>query len=524
MQPFLKVAFMSTFILTSGFLLPLDGQVVGRQPFFPGESGYEATDRPASNSAVDFLVRGDTLWVAGGKGLSWTTDRGATWKNFTNVAPFGEESIAALDAHGAVFWASLAGSIKVGDEYLPVGKGLAFSTDNGGTWQRIDQPMEPGDMKVYQLQYGDNKIDALAVTVDVNNITYDLAVTSDAVWIASFAGGLRKSTDMGATWQPVILPPDHLDSIAPEDTLDFDLSPVNRPDLGLTGNLNHRVFSVMAESDSVIWVGTAGGINLTTDGGISWRKFNATNQDYPISGNFVVAIAENVVNGRKHIWAATVNALDLNEFRAVSVSSDGGASWLVGLRGVFAHGFGVRGERVYTGTDDGLYCSQDGGRSWSGNDRFVDPSNRQRITNPNTYAVAFQAGDLWAATEDGLVRSTPPPDGCYATDWTVFRAAQPSTSLSDVYAYPNPFAPDDEVCRIHYRVEQGSSVTVQFYGFGMTPVRTLVRNAPRNSGREYDEIWDGRDDSGQQVANGVYFYRVQVGENDPAWGKVIVLQ
>ncbi|NOY06483.1 MAG: hypothetical protein GXO82_07620, partial [Chlorobi bacterium] len=367
MQQFLKVAFVSMVIFMSGFLRPLEGQVAQRQPFFPGEAGYEVSDRPASNSAVDFLVRGDTLWVAGSKGLSWTTDRGVTWKNFTNVVPFGEESIAALDAHGPVFWASLAGSVKIGDDYLPVGKGLAFSTDNGGTWQRIDQPMEPEDMKVYQIQYGDNTIDALAVTVDVNNITYDLAVTSDAVWIASFAGGLRKSTDMGTTWIPVVLPPDHLDSIAPEDTLDFDLSPVNRPDLGLTGNLNHRVFSILAESDSVIWVGTAGGINLTTDGGVSWRKFNATNQRYSVSGNFVVAIAKNVVNGTKHIWAATVNALDLNEFRAVSVTSDGGESWLVGLRGVFAHGFGVRGERVYVGTDAGLYCSQDGGRSWTGN-------------------------------------------------------------------------------------------------------------------------------------------------------------
>ena len=30
-------------------------------------SSTEQSDRPLSNSAVDLLVRGDTLWVAGGK-------------------------------------------------------------------------------------------------------------------------------------------------------------------------------------------------------------------------------------------------------------------------------------------------------------------------------------------------------------------------------------------------------------------------------------------------------------------------
>ncbi len=110
---------------------------------------------------------------------------------------------------------------------------------------------------------------------------------------------------MGATWERVVLPPDNLDSIAPTDTLNFTLQPV----AGAFGDeswLNHRVFSVLGVGDSTLYVGTAGGINKSTDNGISWQKFSHTNQTNPISGNFVVGLGYNEVDNS--IWAATWKA------------------------------------------------------------------------------------------------------------------------------------------------------------------------------------------------------------------------
>ena len=69
--------------------------------------------------------------------------------------------------------------------------------------------------------YGINRLRALPVTVAEQNLTYDFAFTPGAVWITSWAGGLRRSTDMGQTWQRMVLPPDDMDSINPDDTLDF---------------------------------------------------------------------------------------------------------------------------------------------------------------------------------------------------------------------------------------------------------------------------------------------------------------
>lgn len=498
-------------------LLPLCAQPV---PGFRLEKNAVDPDRKMlSNTAIELMTRRDTLLLGGAKGLDLSPDRGRTWRHIGQEAPFEMEDVAAVDWYGSTLWCSLAGS----ENSLPVGRGLAVSVDNGATWKRVDQPMEAQDQSVLTLAYGNNAIKMLAVTTPINNITYDLAVTSRAVWIASFAGGLRKSIDGGKTFTPVILPPDFLDSISPADTLAFDLSPVDRPDLGLRGNLNHRVFSVHAENDSVIWVGTAGGINRSSDGGVSWRRFSATNQSRPISGNFVVALGSNTVAGRKMVWASTINALDAREFRAISFTSDEGNNWSTALRGEFTHNFGFRDSIAYAVSNEGVWRSDDGGRSWLQFNRFVDPTQRQQATSAACYAAASMGDSIWVAG-DGLFLTVDNATRFFGSSWSVYRAFQPVGASGKVYAYPNPFSPADDVCRVHYRTDANGSVSIRIYDFAMMPVRTLLRNAARPPDSEQDEIWNGRDDGYRRVANGLYYIEVTVGSAEPRWGKVVVLQ
>jgi hypothetical protein len=58
----------------------------------------------------------------------------------------------------------------------------------------------------------------------------------------------------------------------------------------------------------------------------------------------------------------------------------------------------------------------------------------------------------------------------------------------------------------------------------MQPVKTLLRDAMRRTSAEHDETWDGRDDFNRRVANGVYFYKIEIGDSSPQWGKILVLQ
>jgi len=71
--------------------------------------------------------------------------------------------------------------------------------------------------------------------------------------------------------------------------------------------------------------------------------------------------------------------------------------------------------------------------------------------------------------------------------------------------FPNPFNP---TTRIAYWVPEGGKRDVQLliYDVSGARVRTLVNESKR--GGRYEVQWNGRDDAGNQVASGVYFYRL----------------
>jgi hypothetical protein len=475
-------------------------------------------------------VNGSTIWLGSGKGLSRSTDGGATWTHYYGSAEFGTEDVSAIAARGNEVWVATAHTVVKDGSSLPEGSGLHYSADGGQTWQSFPQPLDKNNIDT--LYYNAfSTIRALGITTAINNITYDIAITDSAVWITSFAGEARKSTDKGKTWQRVILPPDSRDSISPKDTLVFDLSPTSGA-VGLVGSLNHRAFSVIAEDNNTIWIGSAGGINKSTDGGRSWRKFTHQNQSSPISGNFIVGMAKQTIGALTIIWAGSVNASDANEKRGVSYTTDGGATWKTGLLGEFVHNIGINGSTVYAVTDDGIFRSADLGQSWSATGTIYDQNSKQRITSSKFYCAAALGTTAWFGGNDGTARTVDDGSLPFGSSWTILRAAQPLASKTDTYAYPNPFSPDDEVVRIHYStstsaatISSGSiGATIRIFDFGMHLVRTLIQNAPRTTSREMDEIWNGRDDSQHQVANGVYFYQVIIGNDDPVWGKILVIQ
>ncbi len=477
---------------------------------------------PLSNSVTDIVVSGSTIWLGTGKGLSRSTDNGTTWRNYYNTPEFGQEDISAIAVHNNEVWVATAHSKEVDGNSLPEGSGLRYSIDGGETWTSLLQPRDT--INIVTLLYGKNRLQQLGVTTNVNNITYDIAVTDSAVWITSYAGMARKSTDKGNTWEVVILPSDRLDHISPTDSLTFDVSPVGG-NLGLENNLNHRAFSVYAENWSTIWIGTAGGINKTTDGGSSWVKFNHLNQSSPISGNFTVALRSQTFTGHKIIWAGTVNAEGSDEKRGVSFSQDSGQTWKTALLGEFCHNIGFKDSVAYIVTDNGIFRSSDVGQTWMQSGTIYDKITRQRIGSHKFYSVDASGDNVWFGGNDGVVSALDNNSNPFGFTWNVLHASQPLSSTRTTYAYPNPFSPDDEVVRLHYSTNnRPATVTIRIFDFGMNLVRTLISNAIRAGTPEFDEIWNGKDDNNRQVVNGPYFYQVVIGSSEPIWGKILVLQ
>lgn len=477
---------------------------------------------PTSNTITDIITIGDTVFIGTSRGVSLSTNRGDYWTNFHGIPEFGTDNVSAIGYYNGVLWAATARTVEENNQRLPQGTGLKYTTDLGSTWNSVPQPLD--EQTDTTVPYGINVLRALPVTVAIQNLAYDIAFTPGTIWIATFAGGLRKSTDMGQSWKRVVLPPDNLNSIMPTDELDFCLSPVPG-NFCSAGNLNYRVFSIIATDDSTLYVGTANGINKTTNSNDefpTWVKFNHQNQDEPISGNFITALGYNpTVNT---LWASSWKAEDQDEYYGVSYSSNGGESWKTTLHDERPHNFGFKGNQTITVTGNGAFRTNDNGYTWITPGVIYDPILKLSLNTSVFYSASAQGQDVWLGSNDGLVRLR--ETGFWQGAWKLFIASSPLSAEDDTYCYPNPFSPRLGQLKIKYSTgNRDANVTIRVYNFAMNYVATVIQNAPRNKSLEdAPDFWDGRDAQGNYVPNGVYIYRVEADGQEPAFGKIIVLQ
>ncbi len=73
--------------------------------------------------------------------------------------------------------------------------------------------------------------------------------------------------------------------------------------------------------------------------------------------------------------------------------------------------------------------------------------------------------------------------------------------------YPNPFNPSTT---LRYSLKKGGFVELSIYNILGRKVKTLV-SGEQDAG-SHDVFWDGRNDSGDPVASGLYFYRLTAGD------------
>ncbi len=456
-----------------------------------------------SNAIVEIKTLGSTLLLGTSKGLAISENLGRTWRMVTHEDGIGRGSVTAIAAKATetdtVIWVATSHDTVVAEGTLNAGGGLAVSKDFGRTWQHVPQPGP----------------------TPVQNITFDIALHDDgSVWITSFGGGTRRSFDDGLSWE-VVTP----------DTFVFDAF----------CNLNHRSFSVLS-ANGVLWVGTAGAVNKSTDDGETWVNFTHQNQENPISGNFVVALGSQQYGGREYIYAATIQVTDTelagctdfpfpgspDQYRAVSVSDDGGYSWYTALEGVFPHNFAFDDSVAYAATDKGLFKSLDFGRTWARYPEIYDSEKDILYLSEDVFTVAVTPDHaLWVGGPDGLAVTR--DDG---RTWSIIRGSSPPGRDGEkrTYAYPSPFSPlrhnlsgGDGFIRFQYNTINDTRVTVRVYDFAMDKVAEVVSGKPRNGGGEFFELWNGRNDRGELVANGVYFYSIELEGDTVLWGKFMVM-
>lgn len=502
-----------------------------------GASTSAGTSSPLpSNSVSQINIEDSTLWIGTSKGAAKSITHGRSWESYRNDPAFANDGIFAIATNKDTVWVSTGYDKDLGDNgTVQTGSGYAVSTNGGVSWQHLNQTLDArGDSLI---SYGINdSLWFLPVVVPEQNVTFDISQSPGATWIASWASGLRKSTDNGQTWQRIPLPPDSKNSLSPNDTLwsyapnDILLQHKIFQRFDPRRNNNFLAFAVHAIDNDTIWCGTAGGINKSTDGGKSWAKFNHQNQLSGIVGNWVIAIDQQQLPGINRIWATNWRASDPDEDFGVSYTDDAGRTWTNILRGIKAYDFAFKDSITYIATDEGVYRTYDGGLSFSKFSSITDPSTRQVISSPQVFSVNVLHDTVFIGTGDGLASTIDNSANKFGSSWKIYRSYQQVGTTGSTYAYPNPFAPNTESVRIHYRAPAGeppgngipSPISIDIFDFGMNRVRTLIHNANRIEGQEYDELWDGRNDDGKIISNGVYFYRINFG-ND-GFGKILVIQ
>ena len=110
---------------------------------------------------------------------------------------------------------------------------------------------------------------------------------------------------------------------------------------------------------------------------------------------------------------------------------------------------------------------------------------------------------------DIVIQTMPVDKGAAAPPLTL---TIPSVETQLGANYPNPFNPETW---IPYRLSETAEVTLRIYAVDGTLLRTLVLGelpAGVYEGRNRAAYWDGRNELGEPVASGIYFYTLSAGD------------
>ena len=104
-----------------------------------------------------------------------------------------------------------------------------------------------------------------------------------------------------------------------------------------------------------------------------------------------------------------------------------------------------------------------------------------------------------------------------STRYSLVSGADVSTGLRG--NYPNPFNPQTA---IEYGIAMTTRVSLKIFDARGKLVRTLV-DEPNHGTGVFSELWDGRDNAGNTMSTGIYFYRLVAGDFVET-GKMVMLK
>jgi photosystem II stability/assembly factor-like uncharacterized protein len=515
--------------------------------------------------AMDIALVDTLVWAACGRGgLIRSFDRGQTWRNvFVDTSAerrfnqgqledediFTSLGVDTFNVYQTIIWAGTRNGIY---GFIFTGTDSDYTVipylykETGGTCEIVSIGVQRyGNQSVVWVA-GDTTAPFTFKSTDwgeswspyLDGIqSRDFAFLDSIVWVATHEG-LKRSKDGGENWDTfeiidsttgeLVIPSYFTSVCVVEDTSDTIIL-VGSVDGLARSKDDGKTWQVTKFAQSfkkAIWAGSAAGIYkfIYNYRDVFDTVLNYNTYEDNITGNWVVSLAIQEHGGRKVIWAGTRVAYSGQD--GASFSTDDGDNWNTTLLGDQVWNFSFDDSVVWTATSSGLKRSYDEGKNWQ---VFNFMKDKDEITQNGIFSSEFTSvaiidSEVWAGNADGLVKSQDK-----GNSWDVIRMAVPiGTEGSEAaYAYPSPFSPlmeGGQVVRIHHRPRQDGPVTIKIYDFAMNLVITLVNHQDRRGGIEYDEPWNGNNEKGELVANGVYFFKLEAPGGQTEWGKLVVLK
>jgi photosystem II stability/assembly factor-like uncharacterized protein len=260
------------------------------------------------------------------------------------------------------------------NDLLAVCGGYIYATsDNGDTWRDLD--------------------DAQTAQGFCTAVGY----FDSTVFLGTGYNGMFKSTDQGASWQPLnasqcgtawefvsfhsrILLASNADNIFQSLDSGNTWLPIG---ISADGNAHHEIFTIAVQGNNIFAGGLPGGVFLSVDSGITWKDVEPVLGDTSVLA--LTTIGSTVLEGAQF---------------GIRWSSDSGATWHSGkgLEGSYVFSLVSNDYGVFAGlaNGSGVWWSSDSGKSWI-------PMN-QGLINQAGNALATHSNFLFVGTSSDVYR------------------------------------------------------------------------------------------------------------------------
>lgn len=152
-------------------------------------------------------------------------------------------------------------------------------------------------------------------------------------------------------------------------------------------------------------------------------------------------------------------------------------------------------------------------------------------TAPNTYQLGYVNYPL-TGLEDGVHTITVKAwdvnnnSGTGSVDFVVIDGKV--VSIESLGNYPNPFSNNTHFVFEHNHPNENMDISIQIYDVAGKLARNIDKNYAPSGSRTVDITWDGTDNSGNQLAPGIYVYRLNIttdkGYKASAYQKLVIVR